>query len=839
MTDATFVNPAVASAVKEAEAAGPGDLPTRAQYVVVGGGVIGTSIAYHLTKLGAKDVLLLERQQLTSGTTWHAAGLIASGGTIDEDFAWMVRYSRDLYERIEQETGLSTGFKACGYLQLATTKRRFQSYRRETDFLNAYGVDKRVLSPAEVADLVPHVKTDDVIGGFYTPDEGRANPVDVAMSMARGARMGGARIVENCEVTGFLTSDGVCTGVKTERGDVEADRVVLASGLWGRELAAKAGVLVPLQAAEHEYLLTEPIDWVTPDMPIVEDPESYAYFREEVGGLLVGLFEPVAKPWSLDGTPKDSAFAVLPPDWERLTPFLETAMERFPGLSDVGIRTLFAGPESFTDDLTPMMGEAPELKNLYLACGMNSVGILFGGGMGHVVAQWLVDGVCPIDVTHVAVDRTHHYQATRRFRAERTVERLGLLLNDGAWPNWQPRTARNVRRSPLHDQHVADGAYFGVSAGWEYADWYGEPGTAPTVEWGFARGEAFERTKVESLNMRENVGAIDVSLMSKFEVAGPHAAAVLNRICTNDVDVAVGRLVYSPWLNEQGGIIADGTITRLAEDRYLVMVSDVIHRRVPAWIKTQTRDDEVVVVTDVTSGSALLSVQGPKSRELLQRLSPDDWSNEAFPYLTAQNIELGYTPLLALRVTYVGELGWDLMVPTEFAATLYDQLKEVGGDLGFRPTGMSSLSSMRLEKAYRDMGHDIDSKDNPLEAGLGFTVAWDKPGGFVGRDASLVAKEAGPPKRRLVQFLLSDPALDLFGGEPLYCDGEHVGYLSVGAFGHTLGGAVGLGMVERDRPIPAAEIAAGSWQVTVQGERTDATASLRPMFDPDRTRPNS
>ena len=839
MTDATFVNPAVAHAVAGAEASAGSPLPSRAQYVVVGGGVIGTSIAYHLAKLGATDVLLLERKQLTSGTTWHAAGLIASGGTMSEDFGWMVRYSRDLYASIEQETGLSTGFKACGYLQLATTQRRFEAYRRETDFLRAFGVDKHILSAAEVADRVPHVKTDDILGGFFTPDEGRANPVDVAMSMAKGAKMRGVTIVENCEVTGFVTKDGVCTGVVTERGTVEADKVVLSSGLWGRELAAKAGVLVPLQAAEHEYLLTEPIDWVTPEMPIVEDPESYGYFREEGGGLLVGLFEPLAKAWSLDGTPKDSAFAVLPPDWERLTPFLETAMERFHGLSDVGIRTLFAGPESFTDDLTPMMGEAPELQNLYLACGMNSVGILFGGGMGHVVAQWLIDGVCPIDLTHVAVDRTHEYQATRRFRKERTEERLGLLLNDGAWPNWQPRTARNVRRSPLHDQHVADGAYFGVSAGWEYADWFSEPGSKPTVEWGFARGEAFERTRVESLNMRENVGAIDVSLMSKFEVAGPHAMTVLNRICTNDVDVEDGRLVYTLWLDDQGGIIADGTVTRLARDRYLVMVSDVIHRRVPAWLARNTAASEVAVVTDVTSGSALLSVQGPKSRELLQRLTPNDLSNEAFPYLTAQRIELGYTPLLALRVTYVGELGWDLIIPTEFAATLYDQIKEVGVDLGFRPTGMSSLSSMRLEKGYRDMGHDMDSQDNPLEAGLGFTVAWDKPGGFIGRDPLLAKKEAGAPHSRLVQFLLSDPSLDLFGGEPLFCDGEHVGYMSVGAYGHTLGGAVGLGMVDRDRPIPAAEIAEGSFEVQVLGEKVPAKASLRPMFDPDRERPRS
>ena len=840
MSDATFVNPAVSRAVESAEQSAGSDLPSRAQYIVVGGGVIGTSIAYHLMVHGAKDVLLLERKQLTSGTTWHAAGLIASGGSMDEDSTGMIRYSRDLYaNKLEAETGLSTGFNQCGYLQLATTKRRFDAYRRETDFLRTRGIDKHILSAQEVADLVPHVRTDDVYGGFFTPDEGRANPVDVAMAMARGARMRGARIVENCEVTDFIVRDGVCVGVMTERGPVEAEKVVLSSGLWGRELAAKAGVLAPLQAAEHEYLLTEPLDWVDQSFPVVEVPEEYAYFREEVGGLLVGLFEPVAKAWSLDGTPKDSAFAVLPPDWDRLTPFLELAFSRFEGLADAGIRTLFAGPESFTDDIVPMMGEAPEVDNLYLACGLNSIGILFGGGMGNMYAQWLIEGECPIDLAHVSVDRAHDYQGTRLFRKERTVERLGNLLNDGSWPNKQPHTARNIRLSPLHDQHFADGAFFGVSAGWEYPDFFAGPGEKPTIEFGFDRGVAFENTKREALNARENVGIIDMTLMSKFEIVGPHAKDLLNRVCTNDVDVEPGRLVYTTWVNESGGIMADGTVTRIAEDRYILMVSDVIHRRVPAWLRRHKRDDEFVVVTDVTSGYSLFSLQGPKSRELLQRLSPDDLSNEAFPYLTAQRIEVGYTPVQALRVTYVGELGWDIMIPTEFAATMYRQMREAGADLGFQPTGMGALSSMRLEKAYRDMAHDIDSKDNPLEMGLGFTVAWDKAGGFIGRDALLKAKESGAPSKRLVQFLLDDPSQDLFGGEPIYCDGQHVGYMRTGAFGHTLGAAVGLGTVELEEPVPASMIKDGAFEVTIYGEKVPAKASLRPMFDPDRERPRS
>jgi glycine cleavage system aminomethyltransferase T/glycine/D-amino acid oxidase-like deaminating enzyme len=835
--DSTSVNPSVAHVSTDPSVGTV--LPSRAQYVVVGGGVIGTSIAYHLATLGATDVVLLERKQLTSGTTWHAAGEVVSGGSVSEDVLDMVRHSVDLYTRLEEETGLSTGFKKCGYLQVATTKRRDEAFRRETSFQRAFGLEKHILSQAEVADMVPMIRTDDVLSGFFTPGEGRANPVDVTMSMAKGARMKGARIFEDTEVTGFAVHQGVVTGVKTSRGDIDCEKVVIAAGLWGRELAAKAGVVVPLQAAEHYYLLTEPIEGITSDFPVIEDPESYGYFREEGGGLLVGLFEPVAAPWSLDGTPKDSAFAVLPPDWDRLSPFLEVAMRRVPALEDAGIRTLFCGPESFTDDLGPMLGEAPELRNFYLACGLNSVGILLGGGLGKVVAQWLIDGESPIDITEVSVDRTHEFQATRQFRAERTVERLGFLLNDAAWPNAQVRAARNIRQSPFHERHVADGAHFVSSSGWEYPEFFAGAGVTPTVEWGFERGMAFERTGVEHLNVRANVGAMDLSVMSNFLVQGPHAETVLNRVCANDVAVPVGRIVYTQWLNEYGGIIADVTVTRQAVDEFLVIGGDNIHRRMPAWIKRQTAGDEFVVVTDMTSGLAMLSVQGPKSRELLQRLSPNDWSNEAFPFLTAQKVELGYTPLWALRVTYVGELGWDLVIPAEFGARLYDQIREAGADFGFMPTGLGALSSMRLEKAYRDMGHDIDSTDSPLEAGLGFAVAWDKPGGFVGKEALLKRRNSGPLESRMLTFLLQDPSFDLLGAEPIFWDDRCVGYVRAGAYGYTLGAATGLGMVEREGGVTKDMVDAGGFEIEIAGVRVAAAASLRPFFDPDRTRPHS
>jgi glycine cleavage system aminomethyltransferase T/glycine/D-amino acid oxidase-like deaminating enzyme len=834
--DFADINPAAA---KAADTSTSSDLPPRAQYVVVGGGVIGTSIAYHLATMGATDVVLLERKQLTSGTTWHAAGEVVSGGA-SEDPLWMARYSRDLYTRLEEETGLSTGFKQVGYLQLATTERRDEAYRRETAYMRSKGMQKEILSPQEILEIVPMMKTEDVIHGFWTPDEGRANPVDVTMSLAKGAKQKGVRIFEETEVTGFDIKDGRIAGVQTGRGTIECEKVVLAAGLWGRELAAKAGVLVPLQAAEHYYLLTEPIEGVTPEnVPVIEDPEAYGYYREEGGGLLVGMFEPVGAAWSLDGTPKDSAFAVLPPDWDRLGPFLEKAMQRFPALEDAGIRTLFCGPESFTDDISPMLGESPEVDGFYLACGLNSVGILMGGGLGHVMAQWMIEDYPPIDLTEVAVDRTHEFQATRLFRKERTVERLGFLLNDLTWPNAMPKQGRNVRRGPFHEQHVADGAYLVASNGWEYPEFFSGPGRTPVVEWGFARGEAFERTREEHLNARENVGAIDMTMMSNYLVQGPHAAQVLNRVCANDVDVEVGRVVYTQWLDERGGIIADVTVTRQADDQFMVISADNVHRRLPAWIRRHTSEGEFLTVTDVTGALGLLTVQGPKSRELLQRLSPNDWSNEAFPYLTAQKVELGYTPLWALRVTYVGELGWDLLIPTEFGATLYDQIREAGADLGFRPTGVGALSSMRMEKAYRDMGHDIDSTDTPLEAGLGFAVGWDKPGGFIGREALLKQKEAGPLRKRLVNVLLETPDQDLVGAEPLYWDGEPVGEVRVGAFGYSLGASCGIADVEREEGITAADINSGSFEIDIAGTRVPAKVSLKPFFDPERSRPLS
>jgi 4-methylaminobutanoate oxidase (formaldehyde-forming) len=812
------------------------DLPDRAQVVIVGGGVIGASIAYHLTKLGWRDVVLLERRQLTAGTTWHAAGLITSAGMASETTLWMARYTRDLCATLEAETGQATGFRPIGHLHLATTPQRLETLRREAAFVRGFGVDNQELSAAEFGRLWPEAKTDDVLAAFYVPDEGRVNPADLTQAYAKGARMGGARILEHVAATGVTSLRGRVSGVVTDRGTIKAEYVVNAAGMWAGEFGAKAGVSIPLQAAEHYYLITDTVPWAHPDLPIVEDPDRYGYYREEGGGILVGLFEPVAAPWSLDRIPAEIAFASLPPDWDRIGPYLSNALDRCPSLHEAGVRTMFCGPESFTADSSPMLGEAPELAGYFVAAGLNSLGILLSGGVGSVTAQWIVDGVPPVDVVGMTVDRTQVFETSRRFRADRTVEQLGSLFGDAVWPNWHHRTARNVRRSVIHDRLAAAGAGFAVSSGWEYAEWFAEPGTHPEIVHGWGRDASFPLQAAEHHAIREAVGMLDMSLMAKFLVQGRDAEKVLNLVSANDVAVPVGRVVYTQWLNRAGGIEADLTVTRLAEDRFLVVVTDLVHRRMAPWIERHAPDGAHVTVTDVTSGSTLMTVQGPRSRQLLARLTSADLSNEAFSYMTAQEIDLHYARVLALRVTYVGELGWELHVPAELALTVYDALLDAGADLGYRNVGLGAMGSLRLEKAYRDYGLDIDNTDNPLAVGLGFAVAWDKPGGFIGREALLAARVPGPPRRRLVQVLVTEPEPLLYGGEPVYRDGRRLGHVRAAAYGHTLGGAVGLAMLEDEAGLPSAAIDHGRFEVDIAGVRHPARASVRPMYDPDRLR---
>jgi len=811
-------------------------VPDRARVVIIGGGVIGTSVAYHLAKLGWNDVVLLERDQLTSGTTWHAAGLVVSGGMTTEALAWMAKYSRDLFEVLEEETGLSTGFRPVGYLQTASTPERTHKLRREADFMALMGIDREEISGAEVAAMWPQVDAKDVIAGFYTANEGKADPANIAMSLAKGARMGGIQILEDTRVIGITQKDGRVTGVVTDSGAIEAEYVVNCAGMWGREVGAMAGVSVPLQACEHAYLISEPFEGVSPDLPIFEDPDRFAYYREEVGGLMVGLFEPVAAPWSLDKIPDDFNFGEIPSDWDRLGPFLEYAMEILPGLENVGIRKLFTGPESFTPDNGFLMGEAPELDNFFVAAGFNSLGILTGGGAGSIIANWIVDGVAPIDVTGVDIARLNKFQTNRPYLAERSVELLGRLHSTGSWPHSSPKTARNVRRSVLHERLKAAGAHFSESAGWENTSWFAPADAKIEFKLTYSRPDWFEFHAAEHRAVREAVGLFDMSSMSKFFVQGPDAEATLNRISGNNIAVPVGQCVYTQWMNVRGGVEADVTVTRVSEDRFLVVAAELFHRRVESMLRRGTPPEARVYITDVTSAYTLLSVQGPESRNLLSRVTLADLSNDAFPYYTAQELDLHYARGLVARMSFVGELGWELFVPTEFALGVYDRIIEVGSEFGLAHAGMETLESTRTEAKRLDYGLDVENSDSPLEAGLKFAVDFDKPDGFVGRDALLAQWENRPYKSRLVQFLLEDPEALLYGEEPIVRDGKTVGYLRSGAYGHTLGGPMGLGYVEHEEGVSADFIKSGKFEIQVAGERFPARASLGSMYDPKNLR---
>ncbi|MFC1996282.1 FAD-dependent oxidoreductase [Chloroflexota bacterium] len=813
-------------------------LPTKAQVVIVGGGVIGCSIAYHLTKLGWRDVVLLERSQLTAGTTWHAAGLVVTPSG-DELSVEMSTYTIKLMKSLEAETGQSTGFNPIGYLQLACTPEWLEERRRMAVAARRLGINYLEISPSEVKEMWPLADTSDILAGFFTPEDGRANPVDFTMALARGARMGGVQIFEETAVTGINKKDGRVTGVVTDRGDIEAEIVVNCAGLWGRELGKLAGVNVPLQAAEHYYLLTQPIDGVHPDLPIIEDFGRYSYFREEVGGLLVGFFEPVAAPWGINGIPKNFSFGEIQPDWDRMMPYVDIAMERVPILKNAGIHKFFCGPESFTPDGGPLLGEASELKNFYVAAGLNSLGILQGGGVGKIMAQWIVDGYCPVESLHIDIARCFPFQGTQKFLADRTVETLGMQYQL-IYPNTAVQTARNLRKTAIHEQLARAGAFFVEGMGWEIPDWYAPAGVDAKVEayhWG--RQNWFEYLAEEHKACREDVILMDVTSMSKFLVQGRDAEKVLNKICANDVAVPVGRVVYTQWLNERGGMEADLTVTRLAEDKYFIVSAGDFYGHDIKWLDKYIPKDAYAYVTDVTSGYTLLNIQGPKSRELMRRVTTADVSKEAFPYMTTQEIDINYALAQVMRVTYEGELGFELYVPAEFSAHVYQAVVAAGKDLGLKHAGFQALNSLRIEKAYREYGHDMDNLDTPLEAGLGWAVKFDKSGGFIGRDALLRHKDSGPLKYRMVQFLLDDLEPLLYGNEIIYRDGQIVGYLQTGAYGFTLGGAMGMGFVENEEGATADFINNGSYEIDIAGERYPAKASLRPMYDPEGIRVRS
>jgi 4-methylaminobutanoate oxidase (formaldehyde-forming) len=811
-------------------------LPRETRVVVVGGGVIGCSVAYHLAHMGWKDVVLLERDQLTSGTTWHAAGLMVTFGSTSATNTWMRRYTRDLYGRLEAETGQSAGFKPVGFIELATDPDRLEEYHRVAAFNRYCGVDVHEISASEVKELFPLARVDDVLAGFYVEGDGRVNPVDATMALARGARMQGVRVLEGVPVTGVLKKNGRVTGVATSQGDVEAEYVVNCAGMWARQLGALAGVNVPNQAAEHYYLITEEIEALASPTPVLEDPSSHGYYRDEMGGLMVGLFEPVCAPWKVEGVPQGFSFGEIPPDWDRMTPYLEKAMARVPISTEVGIRKFFCGPESFTPDLQPIVGEAPELQNYFVAAGLNSIGIIIGPGLGQILAHWIIHGTPDADVTAFNIDRLHRYQNNPEYRRQRTVESLGMVFRHH-YPTRTPETARDVKKSPFHDRLKAQGAYFKDVSGWEGPDWYAPPGVEARVDkLSWSRQNWFPWWKEEHEAAREGVILMDMTFMGKFLVQGRDAGPVLNHISANDVDGETGRITYTQWLNEKGTLEADVTVTKLEEDAFMVVATDTMHRHVETWIERHTPNDAHAIATDVTSGYGQINIQGPRSRELLQPLTSEDLSNEAFPFRTAREIDMGFARLLCIRITYVGELGYELYIPADHATHVYDLIVEAGKAVGLKHAGLRALGSLRMEKAYRDYGHDIDNTDDPWEAGLGFAVALDKGGGFIGREAALRARERGTPRRRLLQVLVKDPEPLMFHAEIVLRDGTPLGEIRSASYGHTLGGAVGLVMAEADEPITRAFVEEGEWEVDIAGRRYPAAVSLRPMYDPGMER---
>lgn len=808
-------------------------LPTHAQTVIIGGGSIGCNTAYHLTKLGMTDVVILERDQLTCGTTWHAAGLIVAGLLKSEAECEIYTHGRDLYANLEKETGLPTGFRDVGYLQIANNEERVHEMRRLAPFMRRHNIDIFEVSPQEAKELFPIGDLDDVLAGFYIPKDGRANPVDLTMSLAKGARMGGAQIFEGVTVAEIIAKNGTATGVKTADGQtITAQNVVICGGMWSRQLGAKAGINLPLQAAEHYYLITENIDGLSRNLPVLEDPSTYTYYREEVGGLMLGLFEPGAAPWKLDAIPENFSFGEIEPDWDRVGPHLEKAYTRVPDALNVGVRKLFCGPESFTPDLAPLVGETPELRNCFVACGMNSLGILNGAGTGNVLAHWIVDGHPPVDVTGMNVNRFTKHEATQAFRRDRGPELLGKMFGQH-YHNEGFKTARDLKRSVLHDRLAASGAWFGEGHGWEMPDWFAPtPQEAEITDYSWQRQNWWQWHAEEHRAAREDVIIMDMSSMSKFNVEGPDALALLSRLSCNEVDVEPGRLVYTAWVNENGGFEADLTVTRLAHDKFMVVVGENSHGHTLMRMRRHIQTGEVVVITDLTPAITQINIHGPKARMLMEKVTTADMSNDAFAFMTWQDIDVGYWVLKAFRVTFVGELGWELQVPSYAAVQVYDLLKQAGKEFGLRDAGMQTLNSLRLEKAYRDFGLDIDNTDNPIEAGLGFAVRLDKPGGFIGRDALAAIKERGIPKTRMLQFLLLDPDPLLYGTECIYLNGNEVGHMQVGGYGHSLGGAVGLGFGELDEPLTADIVNSGNWEVEVAGVRIKATASLRPLYDP-------
>ena len=809
-------------------------LPSSAQVIVIGGGIVGASAAYHLAKLGIRDVLLLEQNAIGGGTTWHAAGMVTRLRTTAA-MAAIHDHSAKLYASLELETGVATGWKEVGSLLLARTGDRLIQNRRSAAMACLFGIESHEISLDEVRRIWPMMRTDDLVGALLIPEDGRTEPASTARALAAGAQLHGATVLEGVRVTGLLHDGARATGVRTAEGNVLAETVLLCGGMWTRQLALDYGIDLPLYPVEHHYVVTNPVQGLTDWMPCTRDHDGALYVRSEGAQMVIGAFQPGAKPWDVEQVPADFSFDLLEPDWASFETALTQARHRFPEFESYGFDRFVNGPESFTPDSHAIVGPVVGWDRLYVCAGFNSFGIAGAGGMGKVIAEWIVAGEEPMDLWEVDSRRFAPFQNEPAYLKERVSEALGHHY-ELAWPIAEFQTARNVRRSPFHERFADAGAVFGTRLGWERPLWLVGKGNEPQFDHSWGRASWFDCWAGEHRACREAVALFDQTSFGKLRVRGPDALRLLEHVSANEIDVEIGRLVYTAWLNGRGRFVSDLTIVRHGPDDFAIMTAAIqpVHDR--DWLERQARAIGADAhIEDVTNATAVIGVMGPNSRALLSRVSSADLSNPAFSFAAVHSITLGQAAVIAQRVTYVGELGWELHIPANEASGVLDALLAAGADLGVAVAGTMAMNSLRLEKSYVSWSHDVSRDDTPLEAGLGFAVAWDKGGGFLGRHALLAQRERGI-RRRLLTFVLDDPEPLLWGHEPIYRDGAPVGFTSSGSYGHTIGAAVAMGYISGEDVLNRSWVEAGLYEIEIAGERFAAQAHWRAPHDPDRTR---
>ncbi len=815
--------------------------PSVARAVIIGGGIVGCSTAYHLARLGWTDTVLLEKHKLTSGSTFHAAGLVGQLRT-SANITQLLGYSVELYRTLEAQTGLATGWKMNGGLRLACNNERWSEVKRQATTAKSFGLEVHLLSPREAQELWPLMQVEDLVGAAFLPTDGQANPSDITQALARGARQAGATICEDTEVLQIDVQDGVIKGVITNNGRIDCEMVVCCAGQWTRTLAATVGVNVPLVSVQHQYILTDQMSGVTSTLPTLRDPDRLTYYKEEVGALVMGGYEPNPILWAVNGVPKDFNFKLLDSDYEHFAPTMQLAIGRVPALRDIGVNQLTNGPESFTPDGNFILGEAPELKNFFVGAGFNAFGIAAGGGAGMALAEWVHRGVAPYDLWIVDIRRFGYPHRDIEWVRARTLEAYSKHYTM-AWPHEENQSVRNCRQSPLYARLLEQGACFGEKLGWERPNWFADKSIGETASdvYTYGRQNWFNAVGREHLAARNAAVIFDQTSFAKFLVSGRDSLAALQWIAANNIDKPVGSVIYTQLLDARGGIQCDLTITRVGEDSFYVVTGtgfathdfDWIKRNIAAGAGSGVGAD--VRLTDITDTRSVLSLMGPASREILSRATNTDVTNLAFQFATMQNIQISGCDVMAIRITYVGELGFELHMAVADAPRVYDELFMHGASLGLKNAGYRAIESLRLEKGYRSWGSEIGPDHTPLEAGLGWATKLSSDIDFLGRVALNEQRETGV-KKILAGFRVDHPDVVLLGRETIYRNGERVGWLTSGGYGYTVKASLGYGYVRNSQGVTRDYVLQGSYELEVANERVPAIVSLSAFYDPAMTR---